>query len=444
MRDLEDPVLFACMATFASAMSTLREYLLISDKTYYVRQQERWFLEAVSLYCDAVTRLAKDLAAAQPRSSGLLGLRNFLLAYTSSPVFGRLRDEAGRLQLALSSIRYVVFIRGLRVEVRPYAGEVDYSAEITRTFERFRQADSTAYKFTFRDSPEMNRVEAQVLDGVAALYPETFSNLSGFRRAWAGFLDPTIAAFDREVQFYLAYLGYIGPLRQAGLRFCYPTVTATDKQVFARECFDLALAAKLVRANSLPVTNDFYLRDPERIMVITGPNQGGKTTFARTFGQLHYLAALGCPVPGTQAQLYLADQIFTHFEREEHAEGLRGKLEDDVLRIHQILHEVTCKSILIINEIFSSATLRDALFLSQQIAGSVTDLDALCVWVTFLDELASLNEKAVSLVAAVAPDNPELRTFKIVRRPADGLAYAMALARKYGLTYEMIRERVHP
>ncbi len=442
MRDLENESLYGYINLFARRMRAMRDHLAQADKLYYTRQKQRWFLDAAEIYCDAVDDLMHDLTFVDLKSRGLLAFREYLATYTKSSRFTALRTATKKLKAELTAVKYCLLIRSNQVQVRQYEAETDYSAEVEETFEKFKQGAVEDYRVEFPTGPDMNHVEAGILDLVARLYSDTFSALDDYCARNSAYLDGTIGAFDREIQFYVAYLDFVVRLKRTGLKFCYPQVSDSDKEIYDNEGFDVALAHKLKMENASVVTNDFYLRGSERILVVSGPNQGGKTTFARMFGQLHYLASIGCPVPGREARLFLFDRLFTHFEREEDITNLHGKLQDDLVRIHRILDQASPNSLIIINEIFASTTIDDAIFLGKKIIEKIIQLDSPCVCVTFIDELASLSETTVSVVSTVVPENPALRTFKIVRRPADGLAYALSIAKKHGLTYERVKERI--
>jgi DNA mismatch repair protein MutS len=442
MRDLRRADVRGCVTSFADEMRSMREHLTQSNKLYYPRQKKSWWFDATRIYVRAVWRLVDDLDRVSPRSRGLLAIRGHLHDYATSAVFTRLGDDARKVQELLATVIYRLHIAGNRVTVTRYDGEVDYGDEVVATFERFKRGEVKSYRAKFSNYAEMNHVEAQVLDCVARLYPDVFAAMDRYRERHRDYLDPSVAAFDREIQFYLAYLEHIERLEQAGLAFCFPEVSERSKHVFARDTFDLALADKLVIQKEPVVRNDFHLVAPERIFVVSGPNQGGKTTFARAFGQLHYLARLGLPIPGSSARTFLFDRMFSHFERGENLRDLHGELQDDLLRIHAILDAATPRSVVVINEIFNSTALDDAVWLGTKVLEQLIRLDLLCVCVTFIDELASLGASTVSVASTVDPGDPAIRTYKLERKPADGLAYALAVAEKYRLTYDMLLERV--
>lgn len=443
MRDLEDLALRTQITAFAEQMRRMRRLRTLAEKTSYHYSKVAWFFEAVNVYCEAVASLATELTGVTLHSEGLLTFRTYLTHYANSEGFRTLHAWVNQLRARLTSITYCLLIRDNSVTVQPYESERDYSAEVEQTFAKFKQGAVKDYRITLPDTSGMGHVEAGILNLVVKLFPDVFGDLDAFAVVNGAYLDDTLSQFDRDVQFYLAYLAHIAVLQQLGLPFCYPELTDSDKTLCCSDCFDLALAWSLRFRQTPIVRNDVALSGPERILVVSGPNQGGKTTFARMVGQLHYLARLGCPVPGRAVRLFLCDRIFTHFEQEERSASLDGKLQDDLKRVHTILNQATCCSLIILNEIFTSTTLSDALILGAGVLDQIIALDALCVCVTFIDEWSRLSPQTVSMVSTVAPDDPTVRTFRVVRRPADGRSYALAIAEKYRLTYDSLKERMN-
>ena len=442
MQDLENASLFGKIQGFAESMRAMREHLGQAEKLYYKYEKERSFVDAVESYCDAVNVLVRDLFLTDMKSRGFLAFREYLATYAESAPFTSLLARTKTLKANLAAVKYCLLINGDCVTVRRYDSEIDYSADVAATFDKFKQGVVKDHRRKFDISQALNSVEAKVLEGVAQLFPDIFLDLDNFCDEYRNYLDEAISRFEREVHFYIAYLEFVSIFKRAGLKFCYPELSRECKAVCDYEGFDVALASKCISEHSSVVCNDFYLKGSERIFVVSGPNQGGKTTFARTFGQLHYLGSLGCPVPGREARLLLCDRLFTHFEREESIKNLRGKLQDDLIRIHDILERATPNSIIIMNEVFTSTTLQDAAFLSEKVLEKIITLDLLCVWVTFIDELGSFGEQTVSMVSTIVPDNPSLRTYKLRRKAADGRSYAMSIAEKYRLTSESLKQRI--
>ncbi len=443
-RELERPDLRAAALAFTLGLREVRAALAAAERRYHPLQRARVRLEAARAYVQHVAEFASVLDGIPSHAPGWEGLRDFLRAYVASVAFRGLRSEADAVEALLAEIQVVVHLKGRRGEVRPYRGEPDYGREVERTFERFERTAEKEYRFRWPESPDLDTVETEIVERIATLFPAAFGRLAALEGAASRCIDPTVARVDREIQFFLAYLELTEPLRRGGRAFVYPEIVGAGEGEAVEGMFDLALATREDRGGSAIVPNDYALASPEQMLVVTGPNQGGKTTFARAFGQLHHLAGLGLAVPAAAARVRLPDRILTHFGGEERLDQVRGRLEDDLRRLREILEESTSSSLVVLNESFSGATVQDALALGTEILRRFLVRGVIGVCVTFLDELSRLGPGTVSLVAEVAPHDPNIRTFRLSRRPADGQAYARALAERHGLAYTTLLRRLSP
>ncbi|MQY21873.1 MutS-related protein [Nocardia macrotermitis] len=436
--DLDELPVRAAFHEFAAGMRAIRRGLAQGAHLHQPDQRRRWHLDAAESYLLVLTRLSEELSGLPLHSRGLRGWRALLAEYLRGSPITTLARDVREMRRELDAIRYSVRIVGRTVEVGFDEGATDYSAAIANLFARFGSAEPSAS----RAQPQwadMNQTEEQILREVARLHPGPFARLERFCAEYPDFLDPMVVRFEREIQFYLVYLTFGRGLAAQGHPLRLPDTAAPGAEIYARDAFDIALAVRPRRGNTL-VCNDFQLSGPERVLLVTGPNQGGKTTFARMFGQLVYFAALGCPVPARAARLPLPDAIFTHFEHAEDPVDPDGRLLGELVRMRDTLDRVTADSVIVMNESFSSTSTSDAVRIGGDVLGRIIERGALALWVTFFEELSRISPAVVSMVAGTEDDTAR-RTFRIERRPADGQLHALELAGRHGLDYDRVIER---
>jgi len=440
---LEDDALQAGVKTFLREIDRADVADSGAEDAHYPFESELWRLEAVLRYVGAVAGLTDCLTESDSAatSTALSGLADYLAGYRASTEFVHLEKEARGCRDELDALRYNVLIRGGRVVVAPTDDEDDLREAVLDTFARFRSGDPEFASDTFRD-PGLDHVQAWVLEKVALVHPGAFARLRSLVASTLRYRDEIVQRFSAEVWFYLAWLEHIAPLTHAALPFCAPVVSADAKELDARDTFDVALATRLVSDGEPVVRNDIGLTGGERVIVVSGPNQGGKSTTARAFGQLHHLAGIGCPVPGRSVRVFLCDRVLTAFEREEQLDDMEGRLGAEIQRMHDLLAQASERTVLVLNELFSSTALQDARVLTRDILHRILDVDALAICVTFIDELSRLDERTVSMVSEVDSRDAAVRTFRVMRRDADGRAYARALASLHGLTGRQITQRM--
>jgi hypothetical protein len=440
MKELECEDLLSCMCSFSRSMKKAREYMGFSQDIHNRQQSQKWHLDSVYQYCKAVRDLSSFLKSRTLESKGLILFRQWLDDYTGTKGFSNLAANAIALYEEFLTIKYSLQIERDRIIVNPDESENNYSASLIKIFEKINESVFD-YKISFFTGLEMCRLESCLLEILQRTNTGTFSKLDCFCREYGDFLEPVLVNFDREIQFYISYIEFIGKLKRKGFQFAFPRISDRKSHDIAAG-YDLALAFKLSHSSREIISSDFLLGSDERIAILTGPNQGGKTTYARALGQILHLSSIGCPVPCQKADIFLFDRIFTHFSEEEASGSQNGSLKEELVRLSHIAEKATENSVVIINELFATTTTFDAYTMGKKILEYFIRLDCFCLYVTHIYELAQISRKAVSYTAAADIGKKEARTYRIVRKPADGQAYANTIVEKYRLNYKEIKERI--
>jgi DNA mismatch repair ATPase MutS len=246
--------------------------------------------------------------------------------------------------------------------------------------------------------------------------------LNGTANALAQSVDHIRSFFQllrAELGFYLGCLNLRDRLTASGEPVCFP-VPAGPRQVrlSARGLYDPCLALHL---DAGVVGNDVDA-DGKRLIMITGANQGGKSTFLRSVGLAQLMTQAGMFVAAESFTATTSTGVFTHFKREEDATMERGKLDEELARMSGIAGQLTPGGLLLCNESFASTNEREGAEIARQIIRALTEAGIRVVFVTHLYDLAQgcfAADDGTSLFLRAERQPDGHRTFRL--RPGEPL-----------------------
>lgn len=188
-----------------------------------------------------------------------------------------------------------------------------------------------------------------------------------------------------ELAFYVGCANLAEELTSRRVPWCFPEAAPAGEEVLhAKGLYDLGLVLR----QSGPVVGNDLRADGKRLVVITGANQGGKSTLLRAVGTAQLMMQAGMFVPAAQFSANVSPAVFTHFKREEDPTMKRGKLEEELARMSAISAALKPGCLLLCNESFASTNEREGSEIARQVVKALTDSGVKVLFVTHMFELA--------------------------------------------------------
>lgn len=438
-------------------------------------QQTLFRLGELELYVDCVQRLRRTLAEQDGRlqADALIQLRDVLAAAENEPAFQALVAELPALLDRVRNIGSITIGINLNAQMLPSEATL-----LSINNQRFKGAglplldklrsknDATQglarlHRIVLPDGMPATRENLMLVPlfkDLSELLETTARPVAEALARYAKVNAQVLIALESEIAFYLGALQWMKRVRDAGLPLCAPEILPSDERLFeARGLFNANFALRLMgRAPNTHIAdhivlNDATFDDAGRIFILTGPNQGGKTTFTQAIGLMHVLAQAGLHVPAQSARLSPVDAIFTHFAKEERPSMEAGRLGEEARRLHGIFQRATRRSLMLLNESLSSTSPDESLYLSMDIVRGLRLLGARAIFATHLHGLAeamseinrdTAGDSVVASLVSVTEQEGEggRRTYRIVATAPQGMSYARDIARKHGISFEQIEQ----
>jgi DNA mismatch repair ATPase MutS len=284
----------------------------------------------------------------------------------------------------------------------------------------FRWAFAPSYTIAPRDdagATDLSKRRERAINEATNALAQAAEHLEGF-----------FATLRVELAFYIGCLNLADSLRALRMPICIPNVLPLERQDRSwRGLYDVGLA---LTKNEAVVGNDLDTAN-KRLYIITGANQGGKTTFLRSIGQAQLMAQSGMFVGAESFTAPIRNGVLTHFKKEEDATMKSGKLDEELSRMSEMVDHLKPGSLMLFNESFSATNEREGSEICHQITKALIDCNVEVFSVTLLFTYASafLNDPNTQFLRAQRLENGE-RTFRIVPGEPIQTAFGMDLYQK--------------
>ena len=274
--------------------------------------------------------------------------------------------------------------------------------------ERLFAEKPLAYKFTIDDRDE---------SGARALSDLKDRGINLVANALAQSTEHILSFFTMlrtELAFYIGCLNLQGQLAQRGEPLSFPRPLAPGERKHAfHGLYDVCLALTMEQGI---VGNDVSASGKD-LVLITGANQGGKSTFLRSIGLAQVMMQCGMFVPAESFCANVCESLFTHYKRKEDASMNSGKLDEELSRMSGIVDTITSNSMVLLNESFAATNEREGSEIARQIMCALLEKGIKVFFVTHLYEFAHSfydknMENALFLRAERQTDG--IRTFKLL------------------------------
>ncbi len=227
-------------------------------------------------------------------------------------------------------------------------------------------------------------------------------------------IDSFLKMLQIELSFYIGCINLYEQLTQIEEPISFPQpVPANERRHSFEGLYDICLA--LTKKQKI-VGNDVNA-DNVNLVVVTGANQGGKSTFLRSIGLAQLMMQCGMYVPAENFSANLCEGVFTHYKRKEDASMKSGKLDEELSRMSMIVDSISPNALMLFNESFAATNEREGSEIARQITSALLDRQVKVIFVTHMYEFAHIffakRKKDAIFLRAERKENGE-RTFKLM------------------------------